>query len=492
MKIRTKIILAFLLIALISGTTGYVNLINTDRISKRFDELHYQVVPTFSALKDTRLAAVNVAASTKEFSLAEDVSAQAVQRRLIEQGKSQLSAAIRNYDQLVTTFFPEERNVRDGIIAKSAQFKAASDKLVGVKLDKGTSADILSAQASLDASGSELLKAIDAALDIEQIKIKESEGIFASVLDNTIYLTLGIIIASVSVALIIGWSIYRSISKPIIDLKGATHEISRGNFDVETGIRRSDEIGELAQDFEKMKQELKEKDRLKEEFINLAAHELRTPVLPIILTAEELSDQVVNEEEKSKIERIVRNANRLNKLTKDILDVSRLESKSFKLQKEKSNIKKLILDAVQDATSKIAGGRDVKITCEFTLPVEKEELEIDKGRISEVLVNLLDNAINFTDSGTINVILEEDKDMRDNLVRVKVIDSGRGIDGSIRDKLFQKFITKSERAKGTGLGLYICKGIVEAHGGKIWAENNREDDGKGATFAFTLPLHYDL
>jgi signal transduction histidine kinase len=136
-----------------------------------------------------------------------------------------------------------------------------------------------------------------------------------------------------------------------------------------------------------------------------------------------------------------------------------------------------------DAQLKILKGQDVELMLESTLPKGTEELMMDKGRISQVLINLVDNAINFTESGTIRVVLApEDADH----IRVSVIDSGKGIYPEVRERLFGKFVSKTDRAKGTGLGLYLCKAIVEAHNGTIRGENNAA--GRGATFSFTLPL----
>jgi signal transduction histidine kinase len=110
----------------------------------------------------------------------------------------------------------------------------------------------------------------------------------------------------------------------------------------------------------------------------------------------------------------------------------------------------------------------------------------DKGRISQVVSNLLDNAVKFTkDGGIITVVVENRDDNNHQQIVISVKDQGTGIDSQIFPRLFTKFATKSQ-TRGTGLGLFICKGIVEAHGGKIWAENNA--DGKGATFSFSLPL----
>ncbi len=225
---------------------------------------------------------------------------------------------------------------------------------------------------------------------------------------------------------------------------------------------------------------LKEQDVIKDEFINIAAHELRTPVLPIVLSAENLADSMP---ENDNVKIILRNANRITKLTNDILDVSRIESNTFKLQKQKTNIKKVVEEVLMDAQIKIPKDQKVELAIESTLPANMEDLMIDRGRISQVLVNMVDNAINFTEAGTIRVVLEpEDVDR----VRISVIDPGKGIYPEVKDRLFGKFVSKSDRAKGTGLGLYLCKAIVEAHNGKIKGENNAS--GKGATFSFTLPV----
>lgn len=225
---------------------------------------------------------------------------------------------------------------------------------------------------------------------------------------------------------------------------------------------------------------LKEQDVIKDEFINIAAHELRTPVLPIVLSAENLADSMPDEEN---VKIIMRNANRITKLTNDILDVSRIESNTFKLQRQKTNIRRLAEEVVQDAQFKMPADQKVKLVLESSVIPAKEELFIDRSRINQVLVNLVDNAVNFTEEGTIKVAIDP---VDDNYVRVSVVDGGKGIDPAVKEKLFGKFVSKSDRAKGTGLGLYLSKAIVEAHGGTIKGENNT--GAKGATFSFTLPV----
>lgn len=229
---------------------------------------------------------------------------------------------------------------------------------------------------------------------------------------------------------------------------------------------------------------LTEQDKMKDEFINIAAHELRTPVLPIILSAEGLAEEIGSNN--SKIEIILRNARRINKLTNDILDVSRIKSNTFRLQKEQVSLKKIIEESIQDVIFKMAENKshNLKIAIDSKLPKGKDEISADRGRLNQVFANLLDNAVNFTDQGTITVSLQQGTDP--GFTEVRVTDTGKGIDPAIRPRLFEKFATKSEKAKGTGLGLYLCKAIVEAHGGRIWAEDNI-GAGKGAVFAFSLP-----
>jgi signal transduction histidine kinase len=249
-----------------------------------------------------------------------------------------------------------------------------------------------------------------------------------------------------------------------------------------TTVSRQDEkiskqLSELSAAYDR----LQEQDVIKDEFINIAAHELRTPVLPIVLSAENLADAMPEDEN---VRIILRNANRITKLTNDILDVSRIESNTFKLQKQKTNVKRMVEEVIQDAKLKIPKSQNIEIIFEEKIPPSMQEVMIDRSRINQVLVNLVDNAINFTESGSIRIVLEPSSP---HYIKISVIDTGKGIDPSVMPKLFGKFVSKSDRAKGTGLGLYLCKGIVQAHNGLISGENNK--NGTGATFSFTLPVN---
>ena len=226
--------------------------------------------------------------------------------------------------------------------------------------------------------------------------------------------------------------------------------------------------------------QLKVHDRMQKEFINVAAHELRTPIQPILSLTEALRSEVTSSEGQEMLNIIIRNAERLRQLAENILDVTRIESKTFSLTKENFSLDEILTRIMTDCREVVKRSRT---DLELTLEPESNEtfVEADKSRITQVVTNLLTNAIRFTKSGNVSVAVTKGKA---NDIVVSIRDTGLGIDPEIIPRLFTKFVTKS--LTGTGLGLFISKSIIEAHGGSIWAENNL--DGRGATFTFTIPV----
>jgi two-component system, OmpR family, sensor histidine kinase VicK len=237
-------------------------------------------------------------------------------------------------------------------------------------------------------------------------------------------------------------------------------------------------------------EQLKAYNMMQRDFINIAAHELRTPIQPILGLSQVVSPKV-GEEEREHMRVIIRNAKRLQRLTENILDVTKIDNHSLKLQKERVNLIDLISRIVQDFRNQI-DSPNLLLVCQFEEKEDKNDLAFvraDKSRLTQVISNLLSNAIKFTKEGIISVNVEKQvkqkgKGINQDEAIISVKDMGVGIDPKLLDRLFSKFATKS--FAGTGLGLFISKSIIEAHGGRIWAENN--SDGRGATFIFTLPL----
>jgi signal transduction histidine kinase len=291
--------------------------------------------------------------------------------------------------------------------------------------------------------------------------------------------------------------------------------LSRMNSVLDKGIRERtvdlEEVnGNLSVTNEKLEaanEQLNVHDRIQKEFINTAAHELRTPIQPILGLTNLIKDKTRDDEQIAEYcDIVIRNATRLKKLAENILETSRIESNEIRLEKENFELGFLIRDIVKEVNNVL--GEDKKVKFEYHGLKDQLTVYADRVRIGQVISNLIDNSIKFIskqggedgdEKGTISIFIEKTKTgrktsntVKDNgdikgdgpVVTVSVKDNGRGIDKEIMPKLFTKFTTKS--FQGTGLGLYISKSIIEAHGGMIWAQNN--DNGKGATFSFSLPL----
>ena len=250
-----------------------------------------------------------------------------------------------------------------------------------------------------------------------------------------------------------------------------------------------------------LRDELVIRSMAQKEFINIAAHELRNPIQPILgLSDVLLRSDVFNDSNKNNgikqkeiLEIIARNAKSLQRLTEDILDITRIEGRTLKLNKQSFVLSKVIREIVQDYTAEMS---DYSMNVSLSYSMSPEGINspliiADQNRIKQVICNLIDNAIKFTQKGEITIAIEIDS--MNNQVIVKVKDTGTGIDSDTLSNLFGKFVTRSD--SGTGLGLYICKGIIEAHNGRIWAKNNSVEndagnsgEGGSATFSFSLPL----
>jgi signal transduction histidine kinase len=252
--------------------------------------------------------------------------------------------------------------------------------------------------------------------------------------------------------------------------------LSKWNLSLDRKIRlRTSEL-------EAANEKLKDNDKLQREFINVAAHELRTPIQPMLGVVELIEGSLnggdMVQVKRDEIEMLARNANRLEKLSSQLLEMARIEGGALALKLEPVDVSSEVHHVIANAQSTLQ--KDIDII--FREPDKPSTVQADKTKLFEVLANIIGNAIKFTEHGSIIINVEQSRDGEE--VIVKIVDTGSGIDPEIMPRLFTKFASKSDA--GTGIGLYIAKKIIEAHGGRIWAENN--PDGSGATFSFTLPL----
>jgi signal transduction histidine kinase len=380
-------------------------------------------------------------------------------------------------------------------------------------------AETLKDSASIETTASQLITSSD---DLTR-QLSEDDRIYSQnfVSMQTIFI--------IGAALFGGLILYlmNRLLRPISLIIKVTEQVKKGNLSISpiADCDRGDEIGILAASFNSMIKQLAKYERMQKDFINIAAHELRTPIQPILGLSVTIRQEILNLGKQlqmiqgeavykelqqnvststtipaarpdstdrsslsQSIEKIVlmvdiitRNSKRLEKMTSNLLDLSRIENdKPLDLSKEKFDLGKKIEDVVNDICSTTPDNKDIRIRFESNLNNASVMIEGDRERIFEVISNLLNNAIKFTENGEVVVVLDE----KDGQAIVSVRDTGSGIAPEIYSNLFTKFATKSE--KGTGLGLFLAKNIIEAHDGKVWGENNK--DGKGATFTFTLPL----
>ena len=229
-----------------------------------------------------------------------------------------------------------------------------------------------------------------------------------------------------------------------------------------------------------LNEQLKTHSQMQKEFINIAAHELRTPAQSILGFSElAVTSNGLTAEIQDLLNPVYDNAVRLSKLIEDVLSITKIESRTLNLDKVKLNINENIANVISDLKNQIRTPN--KLHIEVLNAKKPLYVMADKLRLYQVIANLVGNAIKFTQEGNISIGARID-DGSDIVVSVK--DTGKGIESHIVPKLFTRFATVSN--SGTGLGLYISKSIVEAHGGRMWAENNPK--GKGATFSFSLPI----
>jgi histidine kinase len=290
--------------------------------------------------------------------------------------------------------------------------------------------------------------------------------------------------ASVLAALLVSWFLSRRIVAPVQTLSMASQNIAAGHYDQRVQVNGSDEIAQLATNFNQMATQLEQVESMRRQLIGDVTHELRTPLTSIKGYMEGLVDGVLPSTPET-FNQIHREADRLSRLVDDLQELSRVEAKAYPLDIRSMTVSNLVQTTVKRLSPQATAKR---INLRSNLAADLPPLQADEDRITQVLVNLVANAIQYTSEGgdvTISAARENDE------VRIAVKDTGIGIPPEHISNLFTRFyrVDKSRSRQaggGSGIGLTIARHLVEAHGGRIWAESQGE--GMGSTFMFSLKV----
>ncbi len=290
--------------------------------------------------------------------------------------------------------------------------------------------------------------------------------------------------ASVLAALLVSWFLSRRIVAPVQTLSAASQSIAEGHYDERVQVNGADEIAQLATRFNQMATQLEQVESMRRQLIGDVTHELRTPLTSIKGYMEGLVDGVLPSTPET-FNQIHREADRLSRLVDDLQELSRVEAKAYSLDVRSVTVSSLVQTTIKRLSPQ---ARDKRIALRSNLPADLPLLLVDEDRITQVLVNLVANAIQYTPEGgdvTISAGRQADE------IHISVTDTGIGIPAEHIDNLFTRFyrVDKSRSRNaggGSGIGLTIARHLIEAHGGRIWAESN--GDGQGSTFTFSLKI----
>jgi signal transduction histidine kinase len=526
-RIGTKLAVGFLAVAVITGTVGYLSFDNSQTVGEKFHLLITQSLPTIDSLKELKAAALNIEVSTKEYLFTPDVNDDVVLQELNEQ-KDKFNENLNIYEGLVDKYFPAETDLKESIHSSAVVFLQTSDKLVELRNNATVGQGFQTTE-------DELFQEIDSAISNEVEEIQSRSEIVDAAINNSSLITLSSIIISVVVAVVFGLIFSRYISIPISNLKQASIQIGKGDYVTAckflSKTHRADEIGRLSSEIEKMRQSIesmktnldklveqrtkeietknaqlieREKDLervnkelvntelAKEEFVSMVSHELKTPLTPLKMYVEMFLKKnrmgVLNEKQLKAMRMIQKSASKLELLINDIFDVYKLDISRLRLNKEPIKVARLIQQNISQLAP-LTEDKKIGIRPEIISPSGNVSVLCDPQRIEQVIANLVKNSVDFVPDkgGRITIRAETNETHRN--VTFSIQDNGIGIPLEKMDNLFKTFYqvdtSLTRKHGGTGLGLVICKGIIESHGGKIWIDKNYT---QGTSISFTLPI----
>jgi signal transduction histidine kinase len=484
LKVGTKLSISFLLVASVIVAIGVAVFMNSRNIGESFDKLDNESVPQMISLHRMQTDSVIIYSRALEYTVEENMDE-------LQDYRNEIREAREDFDETIQTFessaSPSEGVADEQSVASITQdwleFSARADEvlqLVDSKSDEGTVAE---ARESMELSQEKFASTVDGILEVEQEQNQVLRvGVERNLNASFILIIIGFAAAAIF-AVSFGNVIARSISNPVTSLRNALDDLAGGKYDTRILPAPADEIGDLVTHFNMMREQLKEKEKLQKEFLMIASHELRTPIQPILgyselarrgaITFDKALDVIINE------------ANRLKRLADDIFDASGIEADRMKYVMEDINITQFITEIAEAAAVMSARSNPaVSIISALDIP-GSSVIHGDKKKLSQALWNIVNNAQRFTSEGSITLSCSV---VEGCYIELKIIDTGVGIPEELFPNLFKKFASQEVDRKanqGTGLGLFIAKGIVEAHRGKIFAARN---DARGSVFTIVLPM----
>ncbi len=474
MKIGTKLLFAFGAIAFLIILSGYIGSTEINKLYFAYNKVQYELLPAVSSLSEIEATLPIIELEPSEYLNEPDNE----HPEELREAQERIKASLLTFGQLAGD------DKASSLSNEVDELFAMAHEIIALK-DSG--ADKL----ALDQMFSELDDKLDEfheELDAEKALISQELDESGETLrrDIEIAYQLAITLAAVAgiLAILVGLYITHSISRPISKLTYAADQIGKGNYEVETSVSKSsDEIGSLSIHFGKMKEELKNKERMQKEFLSIASHELRTPIQPIISYAEMAVKGIISPNAALKV--IANEGHRLLHLANDILDVTKIEGGRMKYYMEEIQMNEFISEIVRSHQSvNINNGSPIEMRLVINTG-PSASVYGDRMRLAQVMNNILGNATKFTTKGSVTV---ETALKNKSEFHISISDTGPGIPSDMIPHIFKKFVAQSgtiNNQQGSGLGLFISRAIVNAHGGRIHVSNN--PNGIGATFTIVLP-----
>ena len=546
MKISIRLFISFGLMALLLVAAGTLSYVQTNRIRQSFEDIESRTTTSIIALSNIKADSISYSAEVLRYNIHQDdthLDGIAYARSELDESFIQYQSTRQNdvrttkIGSLITSI----ESVGDEMIAITKQAAPATEPSPApttsghvhshgtathastgstsatggsVASDGGAVMQLHEKLQEFDGISAQLTGELDSEIEADYLELKQAEAQIFAELEATTSSANYLGISALLVAIGVGSYTIYTITTRVTNLKGVANKIARGSLDEQIVAKGSDEITDLASNFEHMRksmvgmqQEIKERnmelqkvnadltqanenlkrlDHLKDEFIGVASHELKNPIHPILGYA------IMGKEGKipsdMAFDIISKQATKLKQLANDILDVSRIESNTISYKMEKANIHEILLNTLVAASSNI-DFRQVSLNVKLDERNKDLQIMADRTRIAQVFTNIVGNAVKFTKKGEITVETRLNKESKK--LEIVVSDTGGGIPQEILPHLFGKFVTKSiddNNKHGTGLGLFISKAIVAAHGGSISAFNN---ESGGATFQIWLPAESD-